>query len=77
VDLRFTERARALLAEIRAENPSDVLVILVGGGCCENTAPILMKNFRVGRSDRLMGEGKGSASTPRRMSTPSSRGRLP
>jgi uncharacterized protein (DUF779 family) len=59
VDLRFTDRARALLAEIRAENPSDTLVILVGGGCCENTAPILMKNFRVGRGDRRMGEAEG------------------
>ena len=59
MELRFTEKARALLADIRAENPSDTLVILVGGGCCENTAPILMKNFRVGRSDRLMGEAEG------------------
>ena len=37
MDLRFTDRVRGLLAEIRAENPSDTLVILVGGGCCENT----------------------------------------
>jgi uncharacterized protein (DUF779 family) len=59
VDLRFSDKARALLAEIRAENPSDTLVILIGGGCCENTAPILMKNFRVGRSDRYLGEGEG------------------
>jgi len=59
LELRFTEKARALLAEIRAENPSDTLVILVGGGCCENTAPILMKNFHVGRGDRLMGEAEG------------------
>lgn len=59
MDLRFTDRARALLAEIRAENPSDSLVILVGGGCCENTAPSLMKNFRVGGSDRYMGEAEG------------------
>lgn len=59
MDLRFTEKARALLAEIRAERPSDDLVILVGGGCCENTAPILMRNFRVGRSDRLIGETEG------------------
>jgi hypothetical protein len=56
VDLRFSESARGLLAEIHGENPSDTLVILVGGGCCENTAPILMKNFRVGQSDRLLGE---------------------
>lgn len=59
MDLRFTEKARALLSEIRAENPSDTLVILLGGGCCENTAPILMKNFRVGQSDRLIGEAEG------------------
>ena len=59
MDLRFSDKARALLAEIRAENPSDTLVILIGGGCCENTAPILMKNFRVGRSDRYLGEGEG------------------
>lgn len=59
MDLRFTDRARTLLAEIRAENPSDTLVILVGGGCCENTAPILMKNFLVGRGDRRMGEAEG------------------
>lgn len=59
MDLRITEKASALLAEIRQENPSDSLVILVGGGCCENTAPILMKNFRVGLSDRLLGTGEG------------------
>lgn len=59
MDLRFTDRARALLSEIRAENPSDTLVIVVGGGCCENTAPILMKNFRVGRSDRYLSEAEG------------------
>ena len=58
MDLRFSDKARALLAEIRAENPSDTLVILIGGGCCEN-ATILMKNFRVGRSDRYLGEGEG------------------
>jgi len=59
MELRFTEKARALLAEIQAENPSDTLVILIGGGCCENTAPILMKNFRVGVSDRRLGESGG------------------
>jgi uncharacterized protein (DUF779 family) len=59
MDLRFTEKARALLADIRRENPSDTLVILIGGGCCENTAPILMKNFRVGNTDRLLGEAEG------------------
>lgn len=59
MDLRFTDKARALLSEIRAENPSDSLVILVGGGCCENTAPILMKNFRVGGTDRYLGEAEG------------------
>ena len=59
MDLRFSEKARKLLAEIHGEHPSDTLVILVGGGCCENTAPILMKNFRVGQSDRLLGEVEG------------------
>jgi uncharacterized protein (DUF779 family) len=59
VDLRFTGKVRALLSEIRAENPPDTLVILVGGGCCENTAPILMRNFRVGASDRYLGESEG------------------
>lgn len=59
MELRFTEQARVLLAEIRDENPSDTLVILIGGGCCENTAPILMKNFRVGVSDRRLGESGG------------------
>ena len=59
MDLRFSERARGLLAEIRGEHPSDTLVILIGGGCCENSAPILMKNFRVGQSDRLLGEVDG------------------
>ncbi len=59
MDLRFTEKARALIAEIRDENPGETLVILVGGGCCENTAPILMKNFRVGRGDRHLGGVEG------------------
>lgn len=59
MELRFSDKARSLLAEIRDENPSDALVILVGGGCCENTAPILMKNFRVGQSDRYLGEAEG------------------
>ncbi|MFA6148056.1 MAG: DUF779 domain-containing protein [bacterium] len=59
MDLRFTDKARALLAEIREENAPDTLVILIGGGCCENTAPILMKNFRVGASDRPLGESGG------------------
>jgi len=59
VDLRFSERAQGLLAEIHGEHPSDTLVILIGGGCCENSAPILMKNFRVGQSDRLLGEVDG------------------
>ena len=59
MDLRFSGRARGLLAEIRGEYPADTLVILIGGGCCENTAPILMKNFLVGRSDRLLGEAVG------------------
>jgi len=59
MDLRFSEEARKLLAEIRRENPADTLVILIGGGCCENTAPILMKNFRVGNTDRLLGEAEG------------------
>ncbi len=59
MDLRFSERARTLLAEIHGEHPLDTLVILVGGGCCENTAPILLKNFRVGQGDRLLGEVDG------------------
>jgi uncharacterized protein (DUF779 family) len=59
MDLRFTGKARALLADIRREHPSDTLVILIGGGCCENTAPILMKNFRVGNTDHLLGEAEG------------------
>ena len=59
MDLRFSVRARGLLSEIHGENPMDTLVILIGGGCCENTAPILMKDFRVGRSDRLLGEVDG------------------
>ena len=59
MDLRFSDKARALLVEIQGENPSDTLVTLVGGGCCENTAPILMKNFLVGKSDRYLGEAEG------------------
>jgi uncharacterized protein (DUF779 family) len=54
--LEFTAAARALLAEMKREHPTSTLVVVIGGGCCENTAPILMKNFRVGRTDRLLGE---------------------
>ena len=59
MDLRFSERARGLLSKTRGESPADALVILIGGGCCENAAPTLMKNFRVGRSGRLLGEVEG------------------
>jgi uncharacterized protein (DUF779 family) len=59
VGLEFTAAARTLLAELRQANPTAILVIVIGGGCCENTAPILMKNFRVGRTDRLLGEAEG------------------
>ena len=57
--LQFTAAARALLAELKQEHPTAALVIVIGGGCCENTAPILMKNFLVGRRDRLLGEVEG------------------
>ena len=59
MSLEFTPAARGLLAELRQANPDATLVIVIGGGCCENTAPILMKNFRVGRTDRLLGEAEG------------------
>lgn len=59
MDLRFSEEARKLLAEFRRENPSETLVIMIGGGCCENTAPILLKNFRIGNTDHLLGEAEG------------------
>jgi uncharacterized protein (DUF779 family) len=57
--LQFTAAAGALLAELKREHPTSALVIVIGGGCCENTAPILMKNFLVGRRDRLLGELEG------------------
>ena len=57
--LESTAAARVLLAELKREHPTSALVIVIGGGCCENTAPILMKNFHVGRRDRLLGEVEG------------------
>lgn len=53
--LSITAGARELLEEIRKEEAGSLL-FMIGGGCCDNTAPMLLRDFRTGPSDVLLGE---------------------
>ncbi|NII11204.1 DUF779 domain-containing protein [Oleiagrimonas sp. C23AA] len=51
----FSDRARALLRQLRAEHGP--LLLHLSGGCCEGSAPMCLRasDFRVGAQDVLLG----------------------
>lgn len=51
-----TEEARELIRRIRDREPNSKLSLIVGGGCCDNTAPQLYSNFSVGPTMREVGK---------------------
>ena len=53
--LTITQQALEVLARVRKEEGEDLLFML-GGGCCDNTAPMLLKDFRIGATDVRLGE---------------------
>jgi uncharacterized protein (DUF779 family) len=55
VKVVLTEAARELLERVRAENAGD-LVMVIGNGCCDSTAPYLFTDYLPGPNERLVGE---------------------
>jgi len=56
--LDSTQEARKLLTRLVEEHGSH-LVMVIAGGCCDNTAPQLYKDFKVGPAFRLAGRIEG------------------
>ena len=56
--LTMTGAARAVLDEVRRREGARLLFV-IGGGCCDNTAPMLLKDFRLGAADVHMGDVDG------------------
>jgi uncharacterized protein len=60
IEVTITGAARQVLDEIRAESgDAPGLLFMIGGGCCDNTAPMLLRDFRVGATDVQLGEIAG------------------
>lgn len=53
-----TDRARAVIAEMR-QRRSGVLTVTIGTGCCESTAPFLYEDFWPGPDQAAVGEVDG------------------
>jgi uncharacterized protein (DUF779 family) len=51
----LTEAARAVLERVRGDN-SGRLVMVIGNGCCDSTAPYLFSDYVPGPNERLVGE---------------------
>ena len=56
--LTITEEALAVLERV-LEAEGGELLFMFGGGCCDNTAPMLLKDFRIGATDVRLGEVGG------------------
>jgi uncharacterized protein (DUF779 family) len=55
VKVVLTEAARELLERVRADNSGD-LVMVIGNGCCDSTAPYLFSDYLPGPNERLVGK---------------------
>ena len=53
-----TEAAEAAVRNVAAEGRED-LVIVLGTGCCDSTAPFLFADYLAGPTERLVGEAEG------------------
>jgi uncharacterized protein (DUF779 family) len=51
----LTDAARAVLERVRSENGGN-LVMVIGNGCCDSTAPYLFSDYLPGPNERLVGE---------------------
>jgi uncharacterized protein (DUF779 family) len=51
----LTDAARAVLDRVRRENGGR-LVMVIGNGCCDSTAPYLFSDYLPGPNERLVGE---------------------
>ncbi len=51
----LTDTARLVLERVRGENGGN-LVMVIGNGCCDSTAPYLFSDYIPGPNERLVGE---------------------
>jgi uncharacterized protein (DUF779 family) len=51
----LTDAARVVLERVRSENDGK-LVMVIGNGCCDSTAPYLFSDYLPGPNERLVGE---------------------
>jgi uncharacterized protein (DUF779 family) len=51
----LTDAARVVLERVRSENDGK-LVMVIGNGCCDSTAPYLFFDYLPGPNERLVGE---------------------
>jgi uncharacterized protein (DUF779 family) len=55
VNVVLTDAARVVLERVRSENDGK-LVMVIGNGCCDSTAPYLFSDYLPGPNERLVGE---------------------
>jgi uncharacterized protein (DUF779 family) len=55
VKVVLTDAARSVLERVRSENTGR-LVMVIGNGCCDSTAPYLFSDYLTGPNERLIGE---------------------
>jgi uncharacterized protein (DUF779 family) len=51
----LTDAARAVLERVKSEGGGS-LVMVIGNGCCDSTAPYLFSDYLPGPNERLVGE---------------------
>jgi uncharacterized protein (DUF779 family) len=54
----LTKAARAVLERVRTERAGE-LVLVIGNGCCDSTAPYLFADYLPGPNERLVGRVDG------------------
>jgi uncharacterized protein (DUF779 family) len=55
VNVFLTEAARAVLERVREQSTGE-LVMVIGNGCCDSTAPYLFTDYLPGPNERFVGE---------------------
>jgi len=56
-NISITKDALELLSKLKKKH--NRLLFVISGGCCDNTAPMLLADFIIGDSDVLLGEIEG------------------
>lgn len=56
--VRATERAEAVVEQVKAARPG-TLTVTIGTGCCESTAPFLYEDFWPGPDQEMVGSVAG------------------